>query len=289
MSTATPDADEILIALEKAIPEIRDEHVADAVAWLPHDLVPWEEGRNFAFLGGDDWVPGEAKDTEQVRAALLALALTKDNLPSHHRLLAVYMGPHGVWGPIIGGFTAEDNRHGIVLRDFAVVTRMVDPLDFEARRLSHMTQGYRQESAFEREHTVLDVLALMALHERVCAGFEWQLADAVADARLAKILRLLADDDELTARTFTRFLGVGLTVAPDEAVISVARAANETGILGGDIADFDAQRGLIASARLGGAEGVARAIRETVAVLGLADVEGLGADAAAARDRLLAV
>ena len=46
------DTDDLVIALEKALPELSEEHQAEASPWNPHDWVPWDLGRNFAFLGG---------------------------------------------------------------------------------------------------------------------------------------------------------------------------------------------------------------------------------------------
>ena len=55
-----------------------------------HDWVPWDAGRNFAFLGGEDWDPSDSTMSDEAKAALMALLLLKDNLPSYHRVLAMF-------------------------------------------------------------------------------------------------------------------------------------------------------------------------------------------------------
>ena len=49
--------------------------------------------------------------------------LTEDNLPVYHREIATRFGRDGAWGTWVGRWTAEENRHGVALRDYLVVTR----------------------------------------------------------------------------------------------------------------------------------------------------------------------
>ena len=48
-------------------------------------------------------------------------------------------GMDGAWGQWINRWTAEENRHGIALRDYLVVTRAVDPVELEELRMEEMT------------------------------------------------------------------------------------------------------------------------------------------------------
>ncbi len=240
--------DELITALEKALPEIAEGHQAGATAWNPHDWVPWDLGRNFSFLGGEDWDASQATISDEARAGVLALLLTKDNLPSYHRVLAKHFPAFSDWRQLVGVWTAEDNRHAIVLRDYLVVTRAIDPVDAEERRRIHVTAGYRQHEVAVAELSPMDVLALMAVHENQCVGFLEKLTGAVTDDVFSQILAKIAADDAQQAKTFGAFLAAGL-VADQEACIlavdrAVARLATEP--IGHDIADFDAERALIA-------------------------------------------
>jgi acyl-[acyl-carrier-protein] desaturase len=53
VTTALSDR-EILRELEPA-ERLLNHHLRKAKSWNPHDYVPWDEGRNFAALGGIDW------------------------------------------------------------------------------------------------------------------------------------------------------------------------------------------------------------------------------------------
>ena len=117
-------------------------HLKIAKSWNPHDYVPWDEGRNFAALGGVDYDPEQSQLDEVAKAAMITNLLTEDNLPSYHRVIADNFSMDSAWGFWVGRWTAEENRHSIVMRDYLTVTRGVDPAQLEADRMVHMTNGY---------------------------------------------------------------------------------------------------------------------------------------------------
>ena len=45
----------LLKQLEATVEENLDRHLASAEDWMPHEYVPWSQGRNFAALGGEPW------------------------------------------------------------------------------------------------------------------------------------------------------------------------------------------------------------------------------------------
>lgn len=280
--------DELIIALEKALPEIAEDHQAAAVAWNPHDWVPWDLGRNFAFLGGEDWDPSQRTISDEMRAGVLALLLTKDNLPSYHRVLAKHFPAFSDWRQLVGVWTAEDNRHAIVLRDYLVVTRAIDPVDAEERRRIHVTAGYRQHEEAMAELRPLDVLALMAVHENQCVGFLEKLRAVVTDDVLGQILAKISADDTLQATTFGAFLNAGIVADPEGTVLAVDRALGRLAgeAIGFDIADFDAERALIAGYESDESRAVVAA--KLADQLKLDTLRGLGDEAEAARGRILA-
>ncbi|MXP23005.1 fatty acid desaturase [Gordonia sp. HNM0687] len=279
--------DELIIALSKALPEIAEDHQAAASPWKPHDWVPWDQGRNFAFLGGEDWDASQATISDEARAGVLALLLTKDNLPSYHRVLALHFPAFSDWRQLVGVWTAEDNRHAIVLRDFLVVTRAIDPVDAEERRRIHVTAGYRQRPESIENLGPLDVLALMAVHENQCVGFIEKLRGTVTDDVFTQILDKIAADDAVQAATFGAFLNAGLVADPAGTVVAVDRALArlDTEPIGSDIADFDAERALITGFE--DDESRARVAAAIVAAMKLGSVSGLDGEAEAARVRIL--
>ena len=212
------DTDELVIALEKALPELSEEHQLDIARGSP-TIGCRDAGRNFAFLGGEDWDPSDSTMSDEAKAALMALLLLKDNLPSYHRVLAMFFPAFSDWRALVGTWTAEDNRHAIVLRDYLVVTRAVDPVDAENRRRIHVVAGYRQHEEDVASLTPMSVLALLAVHELQTAAFAERMRGAVTDDVLAQILTKIHADDASQARYFIGFLGAGM-VADQDATVS---------------------------------------------------------------------
>ena len=150
----------LLYELEGVVEENLNRHNAIAKDWQPHDYIPWSRGRDFAFLGGEDWVPEDSPLDPVAKTAMVVNLLTEDNLPSYHREIATRFSREGAWGQWVGRWTAEEGRHGIALRDYLVVTRGVDPVKLEALRMEHMTAGYDSG-----EKTMLQAVAYVSFQE----------------------------------------------------------------------------------------------------------------------------
>ncbi|MFT3899415.1 MAG: acyl-ACP desaturase [Gordonia sp. (in: high G+C Gram-positive bacteria)] len=281
------ETDDLVVALEKALPELAEEHQVNAVQWQPHEWVPWSQGRNFAFLGGEDWKPEDSKTSDEVRAALLAILLLKDNLPSYHRLLAMYFPAFSDWRQLVGVWTAEDNRHAIVLRDYLVVTRALDPVDAENRRRIHVEQGYRQHEEDVRDLTPMEVLALLGVHEVQTAAFVEKLRAKVDDKVLNQILEKIAVDDRAQAKYFISFLGAGIVADADATVTGIDWALSHIDPIGADIADFEEQRKLFADYE--DESTYAQIAKEIVDGIKLESVDCTSDEAKAAKERILAM
>ena len=70
----------LLKQLEATVEENLDRHLASAEDWMPHEYVPWREGRNFAALGGEPWSTEQSRLSPIARTALELNLLTEDNL-----------------------------------------------------------------------------------------------------------------------------------------------------------------------------------------------------------------
>jgi acyl-[acyl-carrier-protein] desaturase len=132
----------LLYELEPVVEMNLNRHLDATKDWMPHDYIPWSRGRDFAFLGGEDWTPEDSPLDPVARTAMTVNLLTEDNLPSYHREIANRFGLDGAWGQWVGRWTAEEGRHAIALRDYLVVTRGVDPVRLEQLRMAHMAAGY---------------------------------------------------------------------------------------------------------------------------------------------------
>jgi acyl-[acyl-carrier-protein] desaturase len=115
-------------------------HLSVAQDWLPHEYVPWQSGRDFAEL---PWSETQSRLPAPVRAAVALNLLTEDNLPGYHGELARIYGDSEPWRVWLDRWTAEEGRHAIVLRDYLLVTRAVDPVALEQDRMATVSGGFR--------------------------------------------------------------------------------------------------------------------------------------------------
>ena len=140
-----PVANALTLELEPVVDTELSRHLATEEAWYAHDYVPFEQGENFAFLGGTDWDASSVTLPKPVTDALEILLITKDNLAGYHRELVEHFILEDKWGRWLGRWTAEEHLHAIALRNYLVVTRQIDPTANEDVRVEHVMKGYRAD------------------------------------------------------------------------------------------------------------------------------------------------
>src|SRR5260370_18660308 len=133
---------QLMLELEPVVEQYLNRHLSMHKPWNPHDYIPWSDGKNFYALGGQDWDPEQSKLSDVAQVAMVQTLVTEANLPSYRREIAMNFGMDGAWGQWVNRWTAEENRHGIALRDYLVVTRAVDPVELEKLRLEVVNRGF---------------------------------------------------------------------------------------------------------------------------------------------------
>ncbi len=232
---------EILTELEPVAETALNRHMSMVKEWHPHDYVPWDDGRNFAMLGGTDWAPEQSRLSEVAKAALITNLLTEDNLPSYHREISENFSRDGAWGTWVGRWTAEEARHSAVLRDYLVVTRGVDPVALENARMIHMTNGFappvdRVNSAgaagflYSVAYVSFQELATRISHRNTAAVCD----DPVAD----RMLQRVALDENLHMIFYRGICGAALDLVPDQAVEAIDLIVRNFRMPGTGMPDF---------------------------------------------------
>jgi len=233
----------VLIELEPVVAQNLDRHLTMAKEWHPHDYVPWDEGRNFAFLGGEDWSPEQSRLDETAKAAMFVNLLTEDNLPSYHREIATRFGRDGAWGTWVGRWTAEENRHGVALRDYLVVTRGVDPVALERARMDYMVLGYDSG-----DKTPLEALAYVSFQELATRVSHRNTGRASGDPIADKLLARIATDENLHMIFYRNLMAAAFDIDPDLAMRAVTTEVVGFEMPGATMAGFRKNSLLIAKA-----------------------------------------
>ncbi|GAA0966167.1 acyl-ACP desaturase [Actinocorallia libanotica] len=207
----------VLHELDGVVEKELNRHLSMAKEWFPHEYVPWSQGRDFAFLGGEDWSPEDSKVSPESREALLVNLLTEDNLPGYHAAIARIMGKEGAWGQWVHRWTAEENRHGIVIRDFLTVTRAIDPVLLERARMQHMEIGYEPDHGDKMLHG----LAYVSFQELATRVSHRNTGKASGDALCEQMMQRVAADENLHMIFYRNLIGAAFEVVPNEAMKAV--------------------------------------------------------------------
>ena len=230
----------LLAELEPIAEENLNRHLSTTKDWYPHDYVPWDRGHSFAATGGADWDPAESQLSELARAAMITNLLTEDNLPSYHREAAGSFSQDGPWGAWVNRWTAEENRHGIAIRDYLVVTRGVDLAALERARMEHVTNGFTstdEERAMHNSEFLMSVayVTFQELATRVSHRNTGKVCDdPIAD----RLLQRIAADENLHMIFYRNVCGAALELAPDQALDAVAAVVENFRMPGQGMPDF---------------------------------------------------
>ncbi|AAK45384.1 acyl-ACP desaturase [Mycobacterium tuberculosis] len=260
-----PVADALTLELEPVVEANMTRHLDTEDIWFAHDYVPFDQGENFAFLGGRDWDPSQSTLPRTITDACEILLILKDNLAGHHRELVEHFILEDWWGRWLGRWTAEEHLHAIALREYLVVTREVDPVANEDVRVQHVMKGYRAE-----KYTQVETLVYMAFYERCGAVFCRNLAAQIEEPILAGLIDRIARDEVRHEEFFANLVTHCLDYTRDETIAAIAARAADLDVLGADIEAYRDKLQNVADAGIFGKPQLRQLISDRITAWGLA-------------------
>ena len=279
---AAPLSDlDLLRELEPVAEAGLERHLKLAKEWMPHEYVPWGQGRDFTEL---PWEPGQSTLSEVAQVAFEVNLLTEDNLPSYHREIADAFGRDGAWGTWVHRWTAEEGRHGLCMRDYLLVTRALDPIELERSRMHQMQTGYSSDQTTGPK-SQLDIMAYVSFQELATRIAHRNTGTYTDDPIAEKLLARVAADENLHMIFYRDLMAAALELSPSAAVQSIVKEVLGFAMPGTGIRDFDAKAKLTAKAgiydlRIHHDEVIWPLLRKW----GVFELEGLDAEAEQARD-----
>ena len=273
----------LLHELSPVAESLLERHLSNAKEWFPHELVPWSQGRDFE--PDETWDPDEAPMDDAVRSALFVNLLTEDNLPHYFRTIDGLFGVDDAWGAWSKRWTAEEGRHGIVLRDYLTVTRSVDPVALERARMIQVSHGEVPEP-----QTVVDGLVYVTLQELATRISHGNTGRMLEDRRGREVMARVAGDENLHHVFYRDATAAALEIDPSSVVLAIERQVRGFEMPGTGIPDFAAHARAIAAAGIYDFVSHHDRILQPV-VLGhwrLESLEGLNPEAEEARKRVVA-
>lgn len=147
----------LLIELQPEAERLLNRHLESFDEWYPHECVPWERAER---LQKDGFNYGASSLPDGVGSALLVNLLTEDNLPWYTRTISRMFGGDSAWGTWAQRWTAEEGKHSIVMRDYMLVSGLVDPKHLEDCRMVQVSSAIVPEPP-----TAADGMCYVAVQE----------------------------------------------------------------------------------------------------------------------------
>ena len=221
--------------LEPIVAVELERHLAIQKNWYPHEYVPWSEGRDYAGpLNGDAWEAKDSRLSSVAQDSLILNVLTEDNLPSYHTEITLSMGRDGAWGNWIERWTAEEGRHAIVIRDYLMATRGVDPYELEDLRMAHMSLGYQTPYENDMLHTIAYV-SFQELATRISHRNTGKISD---DPIAEGMMQRIALDENLHMIFYRNTLKAALDLEPNAAMRAIADVVTNFDMPGANMPGF---------------------------------------------------
>ena len=212
-----PDTEVLLKELEPTVAANLDRHLAAAQDWMPHEYVPWSNGRNFSMLDGEPWSVEQSTLSPIARVALEVNLLTEDNLPSYHREIDRTFGRDGAWAVWTNRWTAEEGRHAFCLRDYLLVTRGVDPESLERARMATVQGGYDSGG-----RSVLNACAYISFQELATRVSHRNTGRYSGDPVAERLMARIATDENLHMVFYRDLVQAALGLAPNQTLRAIA-------------------------------------------------------------------
>jgi acyl-[acyl-carrier-protein] desaturase len=143
----------------------------------------------------------------------------------------------------VGRWTAEENRHGVALRDYLVVTRGVDPVALERARMDYMTLGYDSG-----DKTPLEAVAYVSFQELATRVSHRNTGRAAGDPIADQLLARIATDENLHMIFYRNLVRAAFDIDPDEMMRAVANEVINFEMPGANMANFRKNSIIIAKA-----------------------------------------
>ena len=273
----------LLTELSPVAEGLLNRHLSAAKDWMPHEYVPWSRGRD--FVPGEEWEETPATPPPAVRSALFLNLLTEDNLPYYFNNIDGLLGPDHPWREWTRRWTAEEMRHGIVIRDYVTVTRSIDPVALEKARMQQVSLGEVPDPPLASQGLVY--VALQELATRVAHR---NTGKHLADPRGYELMARVAADENLHHLFYRDLVSAAIDLDPSTMVLAIADRVPGFQMPGTGVPDFAAHARAIAGAGIFDLEILVDQVLVPVVRhhWRVHDLEGLTPEAEAAREKVMA-
>jgi acyl-[acyl-carrier-protein] desaturase len=277
---------EVLADLEPIVRELMVSHEAKRVLWFPSELLtpPPDTDPDAHLRQLRERAAGISLPS---RVALALNLLTEEGLPHFHRLLAAYLGGDTFWSKWTNLWTAEEDRHGAVLHDYARDSRILDNPVLERMQFEYLRAGF--EPAWDKDpYRVFVYTTLQERATQVSHANTGKLAGEY-EPTIGTVLQNVAKEE---ARHYTFYRAIFREVMkrdPNRALASAAEVMPSIDMPGVNMPHFREMADVIRRAGISGPRDYMRIVEEQIRYWEIDAVEGLNEVGKRAQELIMAV
>jgi acyl-[acyl-carrier-protein] desaturase len=277
---------EVLRDLEGPVQELMEAHERKRELWFPSDLVqPEEDACRDEFF---QRLRAEAESIpDPIRAALALNMLTEEGLPHFHRLLAVYLGDNSHWRSWNNLWTAEEDRHGQVLHDYARDTRLFDQRKLEEMQFEYLRRGFHPE--WDRDP--YRVFVYTTVQERATQFSHGETGRIVSEyePRLGDMLGHVAKDEARHYAFYRSVVDLILERDPNQALHSASLILPAIDMPGVTMPGFKELADVIRRAGIYGPRDYLRIVQEQIRYWRIESLQGLNELGRMAQEKIMGI
>ncbi|HEY0969397.1 MAG TPA: acyl-ACP desaturase [Gemmatimonadales bacterium] len=277
---------EVLADLEPVVHELMERHEEKRVLWFPSELLSPPPDTD-----PDRYVSELRKRAEGIslpaRVALALNLLTEEGLPHFHRLLAAYLGGDTFWSKWTNLWTAEEDRHGAVLHDYARDSRVLDSPVLERMQFEYLRAGFEPE--WDRDpYRVFVYTTLQERATQVSHANTGKLASEY-EPTIGTVLSNVAKEE---ARHYTFYRTIFREVLkrdPNRALASAAELMPSIDMPGVNMPHFREMADVIRRAGIYGPRDYLKIVQEQIRFWAIETLEGLDEVGKKAQERIMGI
>lgn len=284
IETPLPPRTEILEDLETTVGELIQKHEDSRTLWFPSDLLADEEREDRSQFLAQLRERAEGLP-DSCRLSIVLGLITEEGLPHFHRQLAMYLGDSTFWQRWNNLWTAEEDRHGAVLRDYCRDSQILHMRSLENAQFEYLRLGFMPR--WGRDPYRLFVYT--SLQERAT-----QLAHANTgklareyEPLIAHILFRIAGDEARHCAFYRRIFEEILERDPNRALESAAAIMPVIDMPGTSMPHFRDLSEIVRRAGVYGPRDYLRIIEETINIWKIESLIGLNAIGRKAQEKIL--
>lgn len=272
---------DVLTALEPHVTELVERHLRKRRLWFPSELLAdqLEQGNGQELRRAAAELPGP------IRVSLALNLLTEEGLPHFHRLIALHLDEGSIWQRWNFIWTAEEDRHGCLLRDYVKASGLYDCVSLERLQHSYVEAGFTPE--WERDPYRL--LAYTSLQERATqiAHSNTGKAAREVEPQLSRLLGKIAADEARHYGFYREVFAKLLQFDPDRALQSLLKVMPALTMPGHSIPGFSQMAAVVETAGIYGPRDYLDIVKELLEYWRIEALDGLRDTGQRARAALL--